>query len=59
MLKKLLILGIIAILAPTSFAAGTKEDTNMSELYQITENFIILHVFYDRAYDIKFVRGYK
>ncbi len=40
MLKKLLILGIIAILAPTSFAAGTKEDTNMSELYQITENFI-------------------
>lgn len=40
MLKKLLILGIIAVLTPMAFAANTKENANMSELYQITENFI-------------------
>lgn len=40
MLKKLLILGIIAVLTPVAFAANTKENANMSELYQITENFI-------------------
>lgn len=40
MFKKLLILGIIAVLTPMAFAANTKENANMSELYQITENFI-------------------
>ena len=40
MLKKLLILGIIAALTPAVFAASPKENTEMSELYQITENFI-------------------
>ena len=40
MFKKLLILGIIAVLTPAVFAASSKENTEMSELYQITENFI-------------------
>ncbi len=40
MLRKLLIIGIAAVLISAVSTVSAKENTNMTELYQITENFI-------------------